>query len=152
MRISTVAIMALALAGCSKATKNTVDTTTTVTNEGKASTTNVVSANMTNASAPAAALTSLNETTWEFKGKDGKELQDSVDATGKYITVSGKEHIDHGTAVMKGGKICETSLMNKDGEVCWTDPMIAIGGSGQTTSDKGEKLAIKRVAYVPHTM
>ena len=152
MRIATIAMMALALVGCSKATKNTIDTTTTVTNEGKASTTNVVSANMTNASAPAAALTSLNETTWEFKGKDGKELQDSIDANGKYITVSGKEHIDHGTAVMKGGKICETSLMNKDGELCWTDPMIPIGGNGETTSDKGEKLLIKRVAYVPHTM
>lgn len=152
MRIAAVAIAAIALAGCSNATKNTIDTTTTATGENKASSTNVAAANMTNASSPASALTSLNETTWEFKGKDGKDLQLSVDATGKYITVSGKKHIDHGTAVMKDDKACFTSSMNKDGEVCWTDPMIAVGASGETTSEKGQKLPIKRVAYVPHTM
>ena len=84
--------------------------------------------------------------------KTGKPIQESIDATGKYIAVSGKEHIDHGTAVMKDGKACFTSAMNKDGEVCWTDPMVAEGGSGETTSDKGEKLTVKRVAYVPLTM
>ena len=47
-------------------------------------------------------------------------MQESVDADGKYITVSGKEHIDHGTAVMKDGKACFTSAMDKQGEVCWT--------------------------------
>jgi hypothetical protein len=66
--------------------------------------------------------------------------------------VSGKEHIDHGTAVMKGGKACFTSAMDKEGEVCWTDPMVAIGGSGETTSDKGEKITVKRTDYVPLTM
>ena len=30
--------------------------------------------------------------------------------------------------------------------------MLAEGASGETTSDKGEKLPIKRVAYVPLTM
>ena len=53
---------------------------------------------------------------------------------------------------MKDGKGCFTSAMNKDGEICWTDPLIAEGGSGVTVSDKGEKLPIKRIAYVPHTM
>ncbi len=97
------------------------------------------------------ALASINETTWEFT-EDGKPMQESVDATGKYITVSGTEHIDHGTAVMKDGKACFTSAMDKEGEVCWTDPMLAEGASGETTSDKGEKLPIKRTAYVPLTM
>jgi hypothetical protein len=105
-----------------------------------------------NAAAPAA-LASLNETSWEFTdSKTGKPMQESVDATGKYITVSGKEHIDHGTAVMKAGKACFTSAMNKEGEVCWTDPMVAVGQSGETTSDKGEKLTVKRTAYTPLTM
>jgi hypothetical protein len=36
--------------------------------------------------------------------------------------------------------------------VCWTDPKVEIGQSGETTSDKGEKLAVKRVAYTPLTM
>jgi len=100
-----------------------------------------------------AALTTINETTWEFTdAKTKKPMQESIDATGKYITVSGTEHIDHGTAVMKDGKACFTSAMTKDGEVCWTDPMAAIGQSGETTSDKGETLTVKRTAYVPLTM
>ena len=147
MRLLTLSIAMIALAACQKTT-----TTTTTTNEATNTTEiNVVDANMTNASMPAAALTTINETTWEFNEK-GKDVQESVDATGKYITVSGKEHIDHGTAVMKDGKGCFTSAMNKDGEVCWTDPLIAEGGSGVTVSDKGEKLPIKRVAYTPLTM
>jgi hypothetical protein len=105
-----------------------------------------------NMAAPVA-LASINETTWEYTDpKTKKPMQESVDATGKYITVSGKEHIDHGTAVMKGGKACFTSAMDKEGEVCWSDPMINPGQSGETTSDKGEKLPIKRTDYVPLTM
>ena len=100
-----------------------------------------------------AALTSINETTWEFTdAKTKKPIQESVDAAGKYIAVSGKEHIDHGTAVMKDGKACFTSAMDKEGEVCWTDPLVAVGQSGETTSDKGEKLTVKRTDYVPLTM
>ena len=105
-----------------------------------------------NMAAPAA-LASINETSWEFTDtKSKKPMQESVDAAGKYITVSGKEHIDHGTAVMKDGKACFTSAMTKEGEVCWTDPMVAVGASGETTSDKGEKVTVKRVAYTPLTM
>ena len=112
--------------------------------------------NMANAAEPAAAgaaLASINETSWEFTdAKTKKPIQESVDATGNYIAVSGKEHFDHGTAAMKDGKACFTSAMTKDGEVCWTDPMLAEGASGETTSDKGEKLTVKRVAYTPLTM
>ena len=56
------------------------------------------------------------------------------------------------TVTYADGKACFTSAMNKDGEVCWTDPMLSEGQSGETTSDKGEKLTVKRVAYVPLTM
>ncbi|MDQ3080224.1 MAG: hypothetical protein M3R03_09535 [Pseudomonadota bacterium] len=110
---------------------------------------NAADANM----AVPAALASINETTWEFTdAKSGKPIQESVDAAGKYIAVSGKEHIDHGTAVMKDGKVCFTSAMDKEGEVCWTDPMIAVGASGETTSSKGEKVSVKRTDYVAMTM
>ncbi len=108
-----------------------------------------------NLAAPAApvALASINETTWEFiDNKTKKPMQESIDATGNYITVSGKEHIDHGTAVMKDGKACFTSAMTKEGEECWKDPILAIGQSGESVSDKGEKLIVKRTAYVPLTM
>lgn len=100
-----------------------------------------------------AVLTTINETSWEFTdAESGKPMQESVDAAGKYIVNSGTEHADHGTAVMKDGKACFTSAMTKDGEVCWTDPMLAVGQSGETTSDKGEKLTVTRVAYTPMTM
>ncbi|MEO7564534.1 MAG: hypothetical protein ABIR63_04555 [Sphingomicrobium sp.] len=100
-----------------------------------------------------AAMTTINETSWEFTdAKTGKAMQESVDAAGKYIVQSGKEHVDHGTAVMKAGKACFTSAMTKEGEVCWTDPMLAMGQSGETTSDKGVKLTVKRVDYTPMTM
>ena len=99
------------------------------------------------------ALASINETSWEFTDTEsGKAIQESVDANGKYIANAGTEHFDHGTAVMKDGKACFTSAMNDDGEECWTDPMLAEGQSGETTSDKGRKLTVKRIAYVPLTM
>ncbi len=108
---------------------------------------------MTNdvAASPIPAASSINETTWEFT-EDGKPMQESIDAKGNYIVTSGADHIDHGTVVMKDGKACFTSAMTKEGEECWTDPKVEMGASGETVSDKGEKLALKRVAYVPKTM
>ena len=41
--------------------------------------------------------------------------------------------------------------MNKKGPTCWTVEETAIGQSSETTSDKGEKLTVTRVAYVPVT-
>ena len=88
----------------------------------------------------------LAETTWTFT-RDGKAIQESIDAGGNYIANAGKEHVDHGTAVMKGDKACFTSAMTKDGEDCWTTKPVAIGESMDTTSDKGKKLTVTRVAY-----
>lgn len=141
MRVIICLSAAFALAACNQAS------------EAPPAADNMAEAANTDAAAAPAALTTINETTWEFTDADtGKPIQESVDANGNYIAVSGTEHIDHGTAVMKDGKACFTSAMDKEGEVCWTDPMVAIGQSGETTSDKGEKLTLKRVAYVPLTM
>ena len=107
------------------------------------------------AAAPAAtpAAFTINETSWEYiDPKTKKAVQESIDAGGNYITTAGAEHFDHGTAIDKDGKACFTSAMNKDGEMCWTDPKIEPGASGETVNDKGEKLAIKRIAYVAKTM
>ena len=96
----------------------------------------------------------LNETTWTFIDPDKKvKAIESVDASGNYIenAVSGK-HIDHGAAVMKDGKVCFTSAMSKDGEDCWTTHPTKIGHSMNTTSDKGMKLTVTRVAYRPMSM
>ena len=104
-----------------------------------------------NAVVPAAFT--IKETSWEYiDPKSKKAVQESIDASGNYITTAGADHFDHGTAIDKDGKACFTSAMNKDGEMCWTDPKIEPGASGETVNDKGEKLAIKRIAYVPKTM
>ena len=112
-------------------------------------------ANDANAAAPAAtpAAVVINETSWEFIDNESKKpIFESVDANGNYISNSGTEHIDHGTVVAKDGKACFTSAMTDEGEVCWTDPKLEVGQSGETTSDKGEKLTVKRVEYKPLTM
>ena len=95
----------------------------------------------------------LKQTTWTFTDKDGNKVKESIDAKGKYIanTVAGK-HLDHGTSVMKGAKACFTSAMSKEGEVCWTTKTVKIGQSMTTTSDKGEKLKVTRIKYVPMSM
>ena len=46
------------------------------------------------------------------------------------------------------GKACFTSAMDKEGEVCWTAQPTEIGQSMDTTSDKGKKLTVKRVAFM----
>jgi hypothetical protein len=111
--------------------------------------TNVVVADeAANAAIPAAFT--IKETSWEFVDpKAKKPVTESIDANGNYVTWAGAEHIDHGTAVDKDGKACFTSAMTKDGEMCWTDPKVEAGASGETVSDKGEKLTVKRIAYVP---
>ena len=134
-----------ALAGCSSDSAPPADDANITIDANLGADANAVDAN----TAETAAM-SMNETSWEFT-QDGKAIQESVDAKGNYIANSGKEHIDHGTVVMKDGKACFTSAMTKDGEVCWTNPMLAEGASGETTSDKGEKLTVKRTAYVPLT-
>ncbi len=143
MRMIVIPIAALALVACNK--------TAPVAND---SAVNDMATNdaMANAMVVPAAF-NINETSWEYTdSKTKKPIQESVDADGKYIASSGAEHIDHGTAVMKDGKACFTSAMTKVGEVCWTDPKVEIGASGETDSDKGEKLTVKRVAYVAKTM
>ena len=108
-------------------------------------------ANMDHANMAMAAPMQIKATTWELTD-NGKAIQESIDGNGNYIATSGTEHIDHGTARMVDGKPCFTSAMNKDGEICWTNPNVEIGQSAETTSDKGQKLTVKRVEYVEKTM
>jgi hypothetical protein len=89
----------------------------------------------------------INETSWEFT-RDGKPQTESIDANGNYVQWSGDKHVDHGTVVMKDGKACFTSAMDKEGEVCWTTAPTEIGQSMETTSDKGEKLTVNRIAFM----
>jgi fructose/tagatose bisphosphate aldolase len=133
--IIATATACLALAACNRAEAPATDANAAAANE----------------SVPAAF--EIKETSWEFTdAESGKAIFESVDANGNYIANAGAEHFDHGTAVMKDGKACFTSAMTDEGEVCWTDPKLEVGQTGETTSDKGEKLAVKRVEYKPLTM
>ena len=91
----------------------------------------------------------IKNTSWSFVDHKTK-VRETIDADGNYIenAVTGK-HIDHGTVVMKDGKACFTSAMTKEGEVCYTTPTHAlkVGHSFVTTSDKGRKLKVTRIAY-----
>lgn len=93
----------------------------------------------------------IKKTSWTYVDPAKKvKARESIDDDGNYVenAVSGK-HIDHGTAVMKDGKACFTSAMTKEGEICWTTPKkgLAVGHSFVTTSDKGQKLKVTRIAY-----
>ena len=141
MRLTICFTAALALCACSKqqATTPTADN-------------NVAEANVATAATPAAFQ--INETTWTYTDPMKKvPAQESIDANGNYIenTVDGK-HVDHGTAVMKGKKACFTSAMTKEGELCWTTSPVKIGHSMVAVSDKGRKLKVTRVKYVPLSM
>ena len=142
MRLTIVTLAAIALVSCNKAEAPAAD------NAADANATAETNADVT--ATPAAFQ--LNETSWTFTDKDGQAIQESVDANGNYIANSGDKHVDHGTSVMKDDKACFTSAMNKDGETCWTTKPLEIGQSFETTSDKGEKLTVTRVAYTPLTM
>ena len=147
MRILIVSMAALALVACNKKDAATAN----AANAGMASdamaANNMVAAN--DMMAPAAAT--LNNSTYEYV-RNSRAIQLSVDGSGNYISTAGKDPMDHGTTAMKDGKLCFTSAMTKDGEICWTDPKLAVGQQGPTVSDKGEKLTVKHVAYVPKTM
>lgn len=99
-----------------------------------------------------AEMMSLHETSWAFT-RDGKQIQESIDASGNYIANAGDEHIDHGSYALVDGKQCFTSAMTDEGQVCWTAPAnMEVGESAEITSDKGEKLTVTRQEYTPMTM
>jgi hypothetical protein len=145
MRLTIVTLAAIALVSCNRAE---APADTNAADANLAADANVAT---TDANAVDMATNNYNESSWEFTYK-GKPMLESIDASGNFITVSGKEHIDHGTVAVKGSKVCFTSAMDKEGEECWQDPMLAIGESGESVSDKGEKVTVKRVAYQPLTM
>jgi hypothetical protein len=98
----------------------------------------------------------LNQTSWTYIGKDGKRVRESIDANGNYIDQSvGGKHLDHGTAVIKDGKVCFTSAMTKEGETCFTTATsgpVKIGHSFVATSTKGRKVRVTRTKYVKLSM
>lgn len=141
MRIVMTSLAVLVLVACNKPAEPAAD--------------NTADANMAmeaNASADANAVAApagfqINGTSWEFT-REGKATTESIDANGNYVSWSGDKHIDHGTVVMKDDKACFDSAMDKEGPDCWTTAPTEVGQSFDTTSDKGEKLTVKRIAFI----
>ena len=142
MRIVMCSLAVLALVACDRPAETNNDMTAADANMA-------MDANaMADANMVMPARFQINETSWEFT-LDGKAQTQTVDASGNYVAWSGTEHLDHGTAVVKGDKVCFTSAMDQEGELCWTTSPVETGQSFESTSDKGEKLTVKRIAYTP---
>src|SRR5438045_435635 len=141
MRIVMTSLAVLALMACSKPAEPANDMNAADANMAMESNAGM-DANM---AAPAGFQ--INETGWEFT-REGKKETESIDASGNYVSWSGYKHVDNGTVVMKDDKACFTSAMDKEGEVCWTTAPTEVGQSMDTTSDKGEKLTVTRIAFV----
>ena len=83
MRLTIVALTALALVACNKAE---APAETNVADANATADLNAVDANA--AATPAAFQ--INETTWTFT-REGKAIQESIDASGNYIANSGSD-------------------------------------------------------------
>ena len=145
MRTVMTAVAVFALAACDRPAEPTNDLN--AVEDNMALDANAIDANAMDANAVVPADFQINETTWEFT-REGEAQTESVDANGNYVAWSGDKHLDHGTAVVKGDKVCFTSAMDQEGEVCWTTSPVEVGQSFEATSDKGEKLTVKRVAFM----
>ena len=75
-------------------------------------------------------------------------MQESIDATGKYIDRVGQGSISIMARGDQGrqGLLHQRDEQGRRGMLDRSD--LAIGQSVETTSDKGEKLTVKRTAYV----
>ena len=95
---------------------------------------------------------SIKQNSWTYTYNGTRSLE-SVDNDGNFITQSSRgKHLDHGTAMMKGNKVCFSSAMDPKRDGCWTAKDLKVGQSAITTSDKGEKLKVTRVKYAPLSM
>jgi len=141
MRIVMTSLAVLALVACNKPAATSNDMNAADANMS-------MDANMmADANMATPASFQINDTSWEFT-RDGKTQNETVDSSGNYVQWSGDKHIDHGTVVMKDDKACFDSAMDKEGPECWTTSPTEVGQSFETTSDKGEKLTVKRIAFL----
>jgi hypothetical protein len=137
MRLTICLAAAFALCACSKAAETPPPAD------------NVAEANMEGAAATPANI-EIKETSWTYTDKNGTKMQESVGPDGNYVSKSADgKHVDHGKAWVQDDKVCFDSAMDKETESCWTAKHAEIGQSMEVFSDKGEKLTVTRIAYVP---
>ena len=133
-----VAAAIAALGGCQKPA-----TTSNETNETAAAN----SAATAPAPAPAAMVTANGSTpgTYEVTTKDGKIGHTVLNADGTYVDTdpSGKE--TKGAWSVTGGKTC-FDPEGAEGPACYAEGAVGADGSFTATSDKGEKVTVKKVS------
>lgn len=69
---------------------------------------------------------------------------------GHYYDINKGKLVESGTFVTKDGKVCENvDGTPQDDHVCWTvpNPLPAIGGTADTTSDKRQTVTLTRIAF-----
>ena len=130
-----VAAAAAALVGCQKAADQTNQAAS------NAATTPAP------APAPAAMVTANGSTpgTFEVTTKDGKKGHTVLNADGTYMDTdpSGKE--TKGTWNVTGGKTC-FDPDGAEGPACYAESAVGADGSFTATSEKGEKVTVKKVS------
>ena len=142
MRITICLTAAVALCACSKTAEAPPPAADNAAE-------NVADANAATSDA-ASGAPKITETSWTYTDKEGRKVQESIGPDGKYVsTASDGKHVDHGKAWVQDDKVCFDSDMDKEGQSCWTSKHAEIGQSIDVASDKGEKLTVTRIAYVP---
>lgn len=142
MRLTICLTAALALCACSKTAEAPPPAADNAAE-------NVADANAA-ASAATADVPKINETSWTYTDKQGRKVQESIGPDGKYVsTASDGKHVDHGKAWVQTDKVCFDSAMDKEAETCWKAGRAEVGQTMEAVSDKGERLSVTRIAYVP---
>jgi hypothetical protein len=127
----------VALAGCQKAATNS---------ENAAASAASNAAEPAPAAAPAAMVTANGSTpgTFEVTSKDGKGTT-VLNADGTYSDTDPKGKETKGTWNVTGGKTC-FDPEGSEGPACYTESAVGADGSFAATSDKGEKVTVKKVS------
>jgi len=142
MRITICLTAAVALCACSKTAEAPPPAADNAAE-------NVADANAATSDA-ASGAPKITETSWTYTDKEGRKVQESIGPDGKYVsTASDGKHVDHGKAWVQANKVCFDSDMDKEAETCWKAGPAEIGQTMEAVSDKGERLSVTRIAYVP---
>jgi hypothetical protein len=130
-----VAAAAAALVGCQKPADQSNQTATNA-------------ATMPAPAPVAAAMVTANGSTpgtFEVTTKDGKTGHTVLNADGTYVDTDPKGKETKGTWNVTGGKTC-FDPEGAEGPACYAETAVAADGSFTATSDKGEKVTVKKVS------
>ena len=127
----------VALAGCQKAATNSENAAAPETSNAAAPA----------PAAPAAMVTANGSTpgTFEVTMKDGTKSTSVLNADGTYVDTDPKGKETKGTWNVTGGETC-FDPEGSEGPACYTESAVGADGSFTATSEKGEKVTVKKVS------